>query len=312
MTRWLRYAWWMTGFQIAALSAQAGEGPRLLGADGTSGQLLEIDPASGATSLIGPFSHAAVASLAYDSSSGTLFATTAGASNGLLLRVNPSTGATTRVGALGIDCCMHGLAYNPDNDTLYGVRSGNPVRLYAIDRDTGEASIVAPLVLIGLADLAYDTTNHVMWLSDVIGQRLFEVDLDTGALTLVGPFNATTLPFPQVGVAMAYHPSFGLLASDNTGVPGNPNPLFQVNTSNGQTSLIGHMSSTNVLGLAFLADCVADLNGDGVVALEDLAILLFSYGESDASPEEGDLNGDGAVGVDDLAILLTAYGEACG
>lgn len=53
----------------------------------------------------------------------------------------------------------------------------------------------------------------------------------------------------------------------------------------------------------------ADLNGDGVVGSEDLAILLGSWGPCPAmGPCPADLNGDGVVGSEDLAILLGSWG----
>jgi hypothetical protein len=47
----------------------------------------------------------------------------------------------------------------------------------------------------------------------------------------------------------------------------------------------------------------ADLNGDGVVGAQDLAILLGAWGTSGP----GDLDGDGIVGAGDLATLLGAW-----
>ena len=50
--------------------------------------------------------------------------------------------------------------------------------------------------------------------------------------------------------------------------------------------------------------CPADLNGDGVVSSQDVAVLLNGWGTS--SP---DLNGDGIVGSADVAVLLNAWGN---
>gem|GEM_PF-3466018 len=53
--------------------------------------------------------------------------------------------------------------------------------------------------------------------------------------------------------------------------------------------------------------CLGDLSGDGDIDLEDLAILLASFG-NDAG---GDLTGDGNTGLEDLAILLSVFGTTC-
>ncbi len=47
-----------------------------------------------------------------------------------------------------------------------------------------------------------------------------------------------------------------------------------------------------------------DLNGDGVVGLYDVLIVLSNWGSGD----EGDVNGDGAVEFNDLVAILAAWG----
>jgi trimeric autotransporter adhesin len=59
--------------------------------------------------------------------------------------------------------------------------------------------------------------------------------------------------------------------------------------------------------------CPGDVNGDLVVDLADLAVLLGHFGiTSGATRGDGDLNGDGAVNLSDLAELLGAFGASCG
>jgi hypothetical protein len=55
--------------------------------------------------------------------------------------------------------------------------------------------------------------------------------------------------------------------------------------------------------------CPADLNGDGVVDLADLGILLGDWGCVGANCV-GDINGDGVTDLADLGILLADFG--CG
>lgn len=62
------------------------------------------------------------------------------------------------------------------------------------------------------------------------------------------------------------------------------------------------------------AACVADLDGDGVVALGDLARVLASYGQHStgaAFDAESDLNSDGVIDLGDLAAALAVYGQTC-
>lgn len=56
--------------------------------------------------------------------------------------------------------------------------------------------------------------------------------------------------------------------------------------------------------------CPADLNGDGVVDVIDLSLLLDNFGTS-GSPASGDLDGDGDVDLVDLSLLLGDFGTSC-
>ena len=52
--------------------------------------------------------------------------------------------------------------------------------------------------------------------------------------------------------------------------------------------------------------CAGDINSDGVVDGQDLAIVLAFWGNND----EGDLDGDGTTSGTDLAVVLADWG--CG
>ena len=54
--------------------------------------------------------------------------------------------------------------------------------------------------------------------------------------------------------------------------------------------------------------CVGDLNGDGVVDLVDMAILLGDMGCTAPPPCIGDLDGDGDTDLTDLCVLMSYFG----
>jgi hypothetical protein len=54
-----------------------------------------------------------------------------------------------------------------------------------------------------------------------------------------------------------------------------------------------------------IPDCLGDINADGLVDANDLAILLGAWG----GPGAGDLDLSGSIGAEDLAILLGAWGD---
>ncbi len=58
--------------------------------------------------------------------------------------------------------------------------------------------------------------------------------------------------------------------------------------------------------------CDGDVTGDNVVDLNDLAVILASFGTpSGATRADGDLNYDGAVNLADLAVVLALFGTSC-
>ena len=50
----------------------------------------------------------------------------------------------------------------------------------------------------------------------------------------------------------------------------------------------------------------ADINGDGTVNVDDLLLVIGSWGPCSKCP--ADINGDGQVGVDDLLAVISAWG----
>jgi hypothetical protein len=297
---------------VTNVPAQILAQPRLLGADWQNEQLLAVNPATGDSSVIGPFDQRFVGKLAWDSSNRVLYAVSGDSTFHNLLTVDPETGLGTVVGPLGV-FFMQGLAYDPHTDTLYGVASGSVSRgLYSIDRASGAATRLASITgFNGPANIAFDLISNTMYLAEITGQNLRTLDLATGATTIVGPFNAPGMPFPQVGIGLAFDPAYGLLATDNTGIPGNDNPLYSIDTATGHAMFIGFVEA-GIAGLAFVPDCPADLNADGTIGLQDLTILLAHFGEDqDVQLQDGDLDEDGDVDLSDLTAFLASFGTTC-
>ena len=55
-----------------------------------------------------------------------------------------------------------------------------------------------------------------------------------------------------------------------------------------------------------LEPCSGDINGDGVVNVDDILATIGAWGPCDGCPEDTD--GDGVVGVDDVLAVLSAWG----
>ena len=98
-------------------------------------------------------------------------------------------------------------------------------------------------------------------------------------------------------------------AADNSGVSrlyGGIHPDFDDFPGRRLGAQIGAKGYAEAISLFTLPQCVADLNADHRVDGADIAVLLGSWGTSDAA---ADLNGDGNVGGADVTILLNAWGN---
>ena len=71
------------------------------------------------------------------------------------------------------------------------------------------------------------------------------------------------------------------------------------------------LAATGVIAPAGGNACLGDLDSDGDVDLQDLAILLAHFGQFGASAAEGDTDGDADVDLQDLATMLASFGTSC-
>ena len=55
-----------------------------------------------------------------------------------------------------------------------------------------------------------------------------------------------------------------------------------------------------------IAPCPGDVDGDGVVGVEDMLACIAGWGSPD-----GDADGDGTTGVSDILLIISAWGESC-
>jgi probable HAF family extracellular repeat protein len=78
--------------------------------------------------------------------------------------------------------------------------------------------------------------------------------------------------------------------------------------------IVGYGSNARGTTQSFLLTpaLMGDANLDGRVDVNDLTVVLTSYGGTGLSWNAGDFNDDGRVDVNDLTILLTDYGQSLG
>jgi chitodextrinase len=100
--------------------------------------------------------------------------------------------------------------------------------------------------------------------------------------------------------------SSGATYSD-TGLSPNTTYTYTVSAYDAAGNTSAASSSVQATTLTGPAAIVGDLNGDGVVNIVDLSILLSHWGNTHATASQGDLNGDGVVNIVDLSILLSHW-----
>ena len=149
------------------------------------------------------------------------------------------------------------------------------------------------------APVAFSYTKHVLPNEPFMAELPATIGDSRVALSysiLTPPTQATVATF---GGTSAYR-----LLRPNAGASGTDQLTFQVDSSAGQ-------SNVATVTIIYSALCPADLNGDGVVDLADLGILLADFGCVAPGPCPGDIDGDGDTDLADLGILLSQFGTAC-
>jgi glucose/arabinose dehydrogenase len=177
----------------------------------------------------------------------------------------------------------------PGNDALFGYTY--PVAQY--DHDEGNA-IVGGFVYRGQA---ISTLQGKYIFGDLVNGRLFYTDADdmtlgsqadVHELTLFHGGSEQTL-LQIIGNAPRADLRFGV---DNAG------EIYIITKRTGE-----------IFRLVPQASIVGDLDGDGLVGIDDLNIVLSKWNQQVAArdPLKGDASGDGFVGIDDLNAVLVNW-----
>ncbi|MHC5005120.1 MAG: hypothetical protein ACYTJ0_18595, partial [Planctomycetota bacterium] len=88
--------------------------------------------------------------------------------------------------------------------------------------------------------------------------------------------------------------------------PGALLEVCQAVSADGRT-IIGHSFGVGAWIVTIEPDCDADIDGNGVVDVDDLVTVILAWGTDDAA---ADVDGNGVVDVDDMVAVILAWG-AC-
>jgi hypothetical protein len=245
-------------FALGGLVGPA-HGGQLIAVD-SNRSLYEIDAATGAKTLIGTVSSfvGTAAGLARDPASGTIYLTSA--TTDTLYTLDVGTGIPTVVGGYGTtSVVMHGLEWDSAQNTLWGGSGGN---LYHINPANGFASLVGLSGLSAFFNLGYEPGANVLYGTNNGTDSFYQVDRNTGVLTLVGPLG----PGPTNPSALAYDSDNSVLYM----LDANTDSLYTVDPATGAAALVGPHGPSELLGLVYIPGnpphtpyCFGDGTGTG-------------------------------------------------
>lgn len=300
---------------LAAMCGAAAMGQvQLFTIDSTT--LHELDPDTGAIlNSIPMFGASAGISggLAYNPTIDTLYISSTSLDS--LFTLDYRTGQVTLIGGFGLGGAevMHGLEID-DTGVLYGFSTNlaQGARFFRIDPNTAQATPISDPGWGNFGSMGFVPATQTMYIVDGAGRRLFTIDRTNGATSLVGPLNTAVA---QVGVGMAYHPAYGMLAVNNAG----QDALWRIDLNTGEATFIGNVATSNILSLAFVgpADppCYADCDtstGPGVLDILDFLCFGNRFAANDPYACDCDTStGPGICDILDFLCFGNAFSAGC-
>jgi hypothetical protein len=168
--------------------------------------LAVIDTATGTETVIGKADSNGFGwnGMAWDSTSGKLYAVSGCGSNSNLVTIDIGTGAVTPVGTLTNELCTIAIAIDADGN-MYGLDLATDA-LYAIDKATGEDALIGSVGFNTnyMQDMAFDLSTGILYLAgfdeDAFTDSIYTIDVTTGLASIIGPLGAAAGEVDAMGI----------------------------------------------------------------------------------------------------------------
>lgn len=223
---------------------------------GSPGQLMTIDTATGAPTVIGSIS-SIIDGIAF-APDGVLYAADNSAYQ--LVTLNPATGSVASViGSYGNSNFVEGLAVRPSDDVLFGIDNSGEPHLVTLDTTTGASTSVGPFGMAGvnMAGLAFNLDGSVLYSIGHIDGCLYTVNQSTGAATSVGCGGGSSAGGP---LGMARDPVSGTLYVAEYWGSAGTSVLAIVSDVDGSRTTVGPIIGFNQIeGLSFNEEVPVEL-----------------------------------------------------
>ncbi len=171
----------------------------------------------------------------------------------------------------------------------------------------GQTILTSPTFNLGFTDGI--RLSYARWLTESSGEAttgVMQVDISSNGGSTWAPLE--TVPAGAPGWTVREFELSGIVDSF-----ANFRVRFSVNNSDILTALEGGIDAVHLDIASCGTPCAGDVDGSGMVNLDDLQLLLFAFGTTVPPGFGPDLAGmDGIVNLADLQILLFNFGGVCG
>lgn len=207
---------------------------------------------------------------------------------------------------------LHNLAYDPTNGLMYCIyvdNTGSGLSFGTVNLETGAITFISRLER-DYYSIAVDN-NGLMYSVELATGELYRIDKGTGVGTHIG---STGLAYRGIS-SMAVDRSTNKLYFADISTDANNNFLtgvYEIDTETAAATPVfdPHAEVTSMFIVSYTAGAAeqGDVNGDGVVNLED-AVLVMRYamqliGADELDLNAADMNNDGVVEIGDALMIL--------
>lgn len=155
------------------------------------------------------------------------------------------------VGPFNVPGAMAGLGYDPFTNTLYGTTTETD-NLYAINRATGNATLIGSLGVSHMDALEFDASNRKLYgaVGSEAGDGLYEINTMTGQASLIGHIGYFHPDHANTVRGLAVHPVTNVLYGMVSGPAVRWSALIEIDKISGVGTLIG-TNQSHISGIAF-------------------------------------------------------------
>ncbi len=232
-----------------------------------------------------------------------------GSTGPVLYAMDEGDFSITTIGTISGASRIHGAAFDPATDTLYGMNESSG-QLYRINTANAQAAAIGSPQGGRVGAMAINEDTGALYgiddVDDVTESRLVQIDKGTGLRVVIGLVGSNRRDFD----GLMWRKSDGQLyalqdASDR---------LYMIDSTLGTATLIANVNRADFgpsFGAAAGADpngCPADLDGDGDADGDDFFDFLDLFADDDA---RADIDGDGDIDADDFFDYLDLFAAGC-